>query len=87
MHRPSAAGFAVVGIETTATQYSGQLRLNSRSESEDALLDSHAKLIQNEVLRRSLFENSATGVALADLSGGFIAAPAHEKMLVTRKRN
>jgi PAS domain S-box-containing protein len=48
----------------------------------DELSKAHAQVIQSEERWRSVFENSAIGVALTDLSGRFIAAnPVYQKML------
>jgi PAS domain S-box-containing protein len=63
--------------------FTGYLRdITERKRNEDALLEAHAKLAQSEERWRSVFENSAIGVALTDLNGHFIAAnPVYEKML------
>jgi len=48
----------------------------------DELNKAHAQIIQSEERWRSVFENSAIGVALTDLNGRFIAAnPVYQKML------
>jgi len=48
----------------------------------DELNKAHAQIIQSEERWRSVFENSAIGVALTDLNGQFIAAnPVYQKML------
>jgi PAS domain S-box-containing protein len=48
----------------------------------DELNKAHAQIIQSEERWRSVFENSAVGVALTDLNGRFIAAnPVYQKML------
>jgi PAS domain S-box-containing protein len=63
--------------------FTGYLRdITERKRNEDALLDTHAKLSRSEERWRSVFENSAIGVALTDLNGRFIAAnPVFQKML------
>jgi PAS domain S-box-containing protein len=63
--------------------FMGYLRdITERKRNEDALLEIHAKLARSEERWRLVFENSAIGVALADLNGRFIAAnPVFEKML------
>lgn len=49
---------------------------------EEALRDAHALVARGEELWRSVFENSAIGVALTDLEGHFIATnPVYQKML------
>jgi PAS domain S-box-containing protein len=54
-----------------------KLRLN-----EEALREAHAQVAQSEERWRSVFENSAIGVALTDLNGRFIATnPVYQKML------
>jgi PAS domain S-box-containing protein len=54
-----------------------ELRLN-----EEALRLAHAQIARSEERWRSVFENSAIGVALSDLDGRFIAAnPVFQKML------
>jgi PAS domain S-box-containing protein len=63
--------------------FTGYLRdITERKRNEDALLETHAKLARSEERWRSVFENSAIGVALTDLNGRFIAAnPVFQKML------
>jgi len=63
--------------------FTGYLRdITERKRNEEALLEAHAKLAQSEEQWRSVFENSAIGVALTDLNGRFIAAnPVYQKML------
>lgn len=63
--------------------FTGYLRdITERKRQEGALLEAHGKLAQNEERWRSVFENSAIGVALTDLNGRFIAAnPVYQKML------
>jgi PAS domain S-box-containing protein len=63
--------------------FTGYLRdITERKRNEDALLEIHAKLARSEERWRSVFENSAIGVALSDLDGRFIAAnPVFQKML------
>jgi len=54
-----------------------KLRLN-----EEALREAHAQIAQSEERWRSVFENSAIGVAPTDLNGRFIATnPVYQKML------
>ncbi|HET6933224.1 MAG TPA: PAS domain S-box protein [Candidatus Angelobacter sp.] len=54
-----------------------RLRLN-----EEALREAHTQAARNEERWRSVFENSAIGVALTDLNGRFIATnPVYQKML------
>jgi len=54
-----------------------KLRLN-----EEALRRAHAQVARSEERWRSVFENSAIGVALTDLNGRFIATnPVYQKML------
>jgi PAS domain S-box-containing protein len=63
--------------------FTGYLRdITERKRNEDALLKAHAELARSEERWRSVFENSAIGVALADLNGRLIAAnPVFEKMV------
>jgi PAS domain S-box-containing protein len=63
--------------------FTGYLRdITERKRNEDALHETHAKLARSEERWRSVFENSAIGVALTDLNGRFIAAnPVFQKML------
>src|SRR5271167_3983238 len=63
--------------------FTGHLRdITERKRSEDALRAAHAQIARSEERWRSVFENSAVGVALADLNGGFIATnPVYQKML------
>jgi PAS domain S-box-containing protein len=63
--------------------FTGYLRdITERKRNEDALLETHAKLARSEERWRSVFENSAIGVALSDLDGRFIAAnPVFQKMM------
>ena len=54
--------------------FTGHLRdITERKRSEDALRLAHAQLLRSEERWRSVFENSAVGVALTDLNGRFIA--------------
>lgn len=49
---------------------------------ENALREAHIQVVRNEERWRSVFENSAIGVALTDLNGRFIATnPVYQKML------
>jgi PAS domain S-box-containing protein len=50
------------------------LALQPESSADEALSEAHARIVQSEERWRSVFENSAIGVALADLNGRFIAA-------------
>ena len=63
--------------------FTGYLRdITERKRNEEALLETHAKLARSEERWRSVFENSAIGVALSDLDGRYIAAnPVFQKML------
>jgi PAS domain S-box-containing protein len=63
--------------------FTGFLRdITERKRNENALLETHAKLARSEERWRSVFENSAIGVALCALDGHFIAAnPVFQKML------
>ena len=63
--------------------FTGCLRdITDRKRNEAALLETHAKLARSEERWRSVFENSAIGVALSDLDGRYIAAnPVFQKML------
>lgn len=50
--------------------------------SENALRETHAQMARSEERWRSVFENSAVGVALADPSGRFLAVnPVYQRML------
>ncbi len=54
--------------------FTGHLRdITERKRSEDALRLAHAHVLRSEERWRSVFENSAVGVALTDLKGRFIA--------------
>lgn len=54
--------------------FTGHLRdITERKRSEDALRLAHAQLLRSEERWRSVFENSAVGVALTDMDGRFIA--------------
>jgi PAS domain S-box-containing protein len=54
--------------------FTGHLRdITERKRSEDALRLAHAQVLRSEERWRSVFENSAVGVALTDLNGRFIA--------------
>ncbi len=63
--------------------FTGHIRdITERKRSEDALRLAHAQVVRSEERWRSVFENSAVGVALADLSGRIIATnPLFQKML------
>ncbi len=54
--------------------FTGHLRdISERKRNEDALRLAHAQVLRSEERWRSVFENSAVGVALTDLNGRFIA--------------
>jgi PAS domain S-box-containing protein len=58
------------------------MALQPESSADEALSEAHARIVQSEERWRSVFENSAIGVALADLNGRFIAAnPVFQNML------
>src|SRR4029077_16320775 len=58
------------------------MALQPESFPDEALIEAHARIEQSEERWRSVFENSAIGVALADLNGRFIAAnPVFQNML------
>ena len=63
--------------------FTGYLRdITERRRNEDALRVAHAQVVRSEERWRSVFENSAVGVALTDLNGQFIATnPVYQKML------
>jgi PAS domain S-box-containing protein len=63
--------------------FTGYLRdITERKRNEEALLEAHAELARSEERWRSVFENSAIGVALTDLHGRFIAAnPVFQRMV------
>lgn len=63
--------------------FTGYLRdITERKRNENALLATHAKLAQSEQRWRSVFENSAIGVALTALNGRFVATnPVYQRML------
>ena len=63
--------------------FTGHLRdITERKRNEDALRAAHAQVVRSEERWRSVFENSAVGVALTDLNGRFIATnPVYQKML------
>ena len=63
--------------------FTGHLRdITERKRSEDALRLAHAQVLRSEERWRSVFENSAVGVALTDLNGRFIATNfVYQKML------
>ena len=66
-----------------APAFTGHLRdITERKRSEDALRMAHAQVLRSEERWRSVFENSAVGVALTDLNGRFIATnPVYQTML------
>ncbi len=63
--------------------FTGFLRdITERKRNEKALRDAHAQVALSEERWRSVFENSAIGVALADLNGRFLTTnPVYQKML------
>ena len=63
--------------------FTGYLRdITERKRNERALLDTNEKLARSEARWRSVFENSAIGVVLAELNGRIFAAnPVFERML------
>jgi PAS domain S-box-containing protein len=63
--------------------FTGHLRdITERKRSEDALRLAHAQVLRSEERWRSVFDNSAVGVALTDLDGRFIATNfVYQKML------
>jgi len=71
-----------IAVELTITRiaqdgppaFTGHLRdITERKRSEDALRMAHVQVLRSEERWRSVFENSAVGVALTDLDGRFIA--------------
>jgi PAS domain S-box-containing protein len=50
------------------------MALRPESSADEALSEAHTRIVQSEERWRSVFENSAIGVALTDLDGRFIAA-------------
>jgi PAS domain S-box-containing protein len=80
-----------IPIELTITRipldgpsaFTGHLRdITERKRSDDALRVAHAQVVRSEERWRSVFENSAVGVALTDLNGRFIVTnPVYQKML------
>jgi PAS domain S-box-containing protein len=63
--------------------FTGYLRdITERKRNEDALRVADTRVARSEERWRSVFENSAVGVALADLNGQFIATnPVYQRML------
>ncbi len=63
--------------------FTGYLRdITERKRNEDALREAHAAVAHSEERWRLVFENSAVGVALTDLSGRFLATnPVYQEML------
>lgn len=63
--------------------FTGYIRdITERKRSEDSLRMAHAQVVRSEERWRSVFENSAVGVALTDLNGRFIATNlVYQKML------
>jgi PAS domain S-box-containing protein len=66
-----------------SASFTGYLRdITERKRHESALRSAHMQVALSEKRWRSVFENSAIGVALTDLSGRFLAAnPVYEQML------
>ena len=85
------AGGGEIPVELTITRipqegppaFTGHLRdITERKKSEDALRTAHAQVLRSEERWRSVFENSAVGVALTDLNGRFIATNSvYQRML------
>jgi PAS domain S-box-containing protein len=63
--------------------FTGYLRdITEHKRNENALREAHAQVARSEERWRSVFENSAIGVALTDLNGRFIATnPVYQEML------
>ncbi len=63
--------------------FTGNIRdITARKRSEDDLRTAHEQVLRSEEQWRSVFENSAVGVALADLKGRLIATnPVFQKMV------
>jgi PAS domain S-box-containing protein len=63
--------------------FTGNIRdITARKRSEDELRAAHEQVLRSEERWRSVFENSAVGVALADLNGRLIATnPVFQKMV------
>jgi PAS domain S-box-containing protein len=63
--------------------FTGYLRdITEHKRNENALSEAHARVARSEERWRSVFENSAIGVALTDLNGRFIATnPVYQEML------
>ena len=63
--------------------FTGYLRdITEHKRNENALREAHAQVARSEERWRSVFENSAIGVALTDLSGRFLATnPVYQDML------
>ena len=63
--------------------FTGYMRdITEHKRNEGALRDAHAQVARSEERWRSVFENSAIGVALTDLTGRFLAAnPVYQKMV------
>ncbi len=81
-----AANQASIGLQQ-ARLLSEQRRISAEldrrvSERTSELAQAHVQVVRSEERWRSVFENSAVGVALADLDGRFIATnPVFQKML------
>lgn len=63
--------------------FTGYLRdITELKRNDNALREAHAQVARSEERWRSVFENSAVGIALTDLNGRFIATnPVYQKML------
>ncbi len=76
------AGFAAANEELKNEIADRKLKEEELRLKEQALREAHTHIAQSEERWRSVFENSAIGVALTDLSGRFIATnPVYQKML------
>lgn len=68
--------------ELDATNVELRKEIIERKLAEERLRQAHARVVRSEERWRSVFENSAVGVALTDLNGRFIATnPVFQKML------
>jgi len=73
---------AVTNQELRREIAAGKLKEEKLRLNEEALRLAHMRIARNEERWRSVFENSAIGVALTDLNGQFIATnPVYQKML------
>ncbi len=81
-----AANQAAIGLRETNLRSALDKRVGERTRelvvANEALREAHTRIARSEELWRSIFENSAIGVALADLSGRLIAAnPVFQRMV------